>query len=140
MEEVYIQIPRRIYLEMLGEIEDLKEELNKKDALLSGPDSYDKFLIRKNKYINDVAHFATGLIVHKEKLKETKEALNSLKASYNTLSDLYNQKVEETNTLANNVKAVLTTLSSCSNRTNARMRNAKRNLERLYESLLKGAV
>ena len=47
MEEVYIQVPRRIYLEMLGEIEDLKEELEKKDALLSEPDSYDKFLIRR---------------------------------------------------------------------------------------------
>lgn len=39
MEEVYIQVPRRIYLEMLGEIEDLKEELEKKDTLLSEPDS-----------------------------------------------------------------------------------------------------
>lgn len=61
MEEVYIQVPRRIYLEMLGEIEDLKEELEKKDALLSEPDSYDKFLIRKSKYINGLVNYFSWL-------------------------------------------------------------------------------
>lgn len=142
MEEVYIQIPRRIYLEMLGEIEDLKEELEKKDALLSEPDSYDKFLIRKNKYVNDVVHLTMGYVVNKEKLKRTKEALDALKVSYNTLSDLYNQKVEETNTLANNVKEVLKTLCVCINSTSptGRMRQAQSSLARLYNSLRKGAV
>lgn len=62
MEEVYIQVPRRIYLEMLGEIEDLKGELEKKDTLLSEPDSYDKFLIRKSKYINGLVNYSVGYI------------------------------------------------------------------------------
>lgn len=73
MEEVYIQVPRRIYLEMLGEIEDLKEELEKKDALLS--DSYDKFLIRKSKYINGLVNYSVGYINNRQKLKATKETL-----------------------------------------------------------------
>lgn len=140
MEEVYIQIPRRIYLEMLGEIEDLKEELEKKDALLSEPDSYDKFLIRKNKYIAGLVNYSVGYTHNKQKLKETKEALEDLKVSYNTLNDLYNQKVEETNTLANNVEEVLKTLRTCSNRTTSRMRQAQNSLARLYESLRKSAV
>jgi hypothetical protein len=141
MEEVYIQIPRRIYLEMLGEIEDLKEELEKKDALLSEPDSYDKFLIRKSKYISEVTHFTMNYIVNKEKLKETKESLNTLKVSYNTLNDLYSQKVEEMNTLANNVKEVLRSLSACINSTSPtnRMRKAQGSLAKLYNSLLKSA-
>lgn len=100
MEEVYIQVPRRIYLEMLGEIEDLKEELEKKDALLSEPDSYDKFLIRKSKYINGLVNYSVGYINNRQKLKAT---LDALKVSYDTLNDLYNQKVEEMNTLASNV-------------------------------------
>lgn len=137
MEEVYIQIPRRIYLEMLGEIEDLKEELEKKDALLSEPDSYDKFLIRKSKYISDVTHFTMDYIVN----KETKESLNTLKVSYNTLNDLYSQKVEEMNTLASNVKEVLRSLSACINSTSPtnRMRKAQGSLAKLYNSLLKSA-
>lgn len=106
MEEVYIQVPRRIYLEMLGEIEDLKEELEKKDALLSEPDSYDKFLIRKSKYINGLVNYSVGYINNQQKLKATKETLDALKVSYDTLNDLYNQKVEEMNTLASNVKEV----------------------------------
>lgn len=64
MEEVYIQVPRRIYLEMLGEIE---EELEKKDTLLSGPDSYDKFLIRKGKYINGLVNYSVGYINNRQK-------------------------------------------------------------------------
>lgn len=92
MEEVYIQVPRRIYLEMLGEIEDLKEELEKKDALLSEPDSYDKFLIRKSKYINGLVNYSVGYINNR-------------------------QKVEEMNTLASNVKEVMRSLSACINRT-----------------------
>lgn len=100
MEEVYIQVPRRIYLEMLGEIEDLK------DALLSEPDSYDKFLIRKSKYINGLVNYSVGYINNQQKLKATKETLDALKVSYDTLNDLYNQKVEEMNTLASNVKEV----------------------------------
>lgn len=103
MEEVYIQVPRRIYLEMLGEIEDLKEELEKKDTLLSEPDSYDKFLIRKSKYINGLVNYSVGYINNQQKLKAT---LDALKVSYDTLNDLYNQKVEEMNTLASNVKEV----------------------------------
>lgn len=71
MEEVYIQVPRRIYLEMLGE--DLKEELEKKDALLSEPDSYDKFLIRKSKYINGLVNYSVGYINNQQKLKATLE-------------------------------------------------------------------
>lgn len=65
-----IQVPRRIYLEMLG---DLKEELEKKDALLSEPDSYDKFLIRKSKYINGLVNYSVGYINNQQKLKETLE-------------------------------------------------------------------
>lgn len=98
MEEVYIQVPRRIYLEMLG---DLKEELEKKDALLSEPDSYDKFLIRKSKYINGLVNYSVGYINNRQK-----QLKRPLKVSYDTLNDLYNQKVEEMNTLASNVKEV----------------------------------
>ena len=142
MEEVYIQIPRRIYLEMLGEIEDLKEELEKKDALLSEPDSYDKFLIRKNKYIAGLINYSVGYTHNKQKLKETKEALEDLKVSYNTLNDLYNQKVEEMNTLANNVREVMRTLCACINKTSptGRMKQAQSSLARLYNSLRKSAV
>lgn len=106
MEEVYIQVPRRIYLEMLG---DLKEELEKKDTLLSEPDSYDKFLIRKSKYINGLVNYSVGYINNQQKLKAT---LDALKVSYDTLNDLYNQKVEEMNTLASNVKEVMRSLVS----------------------------
>lgn len=141
MEEVYIQVPRRIYLEMLGEIEDLKEELEKKDTLLSEPDSYDKFLIRKSKYINGLVNYSVGYTNNQQKLKETKEALDALKVSYNTLNDLYNQKVEEMNTLASNVKEVMRSLSACINRTSPtnRMKQAQSSLAKLYNSLLKGA-
>lgn len=142
MEEVYIQVPRRIYLEMLGEIEDLKEELEKKDALLSEPDSYDKFLIRKNKYIAGLINYSVGYTNNKQKLKETKEALDDLKVSYNTLNDLYNQKVEEMNTLANNVKEVMKTLQARINKTSpiGRMKQAQSSLARLYNLLHKSAV
>ena len=135
MEEVYIQVPRRIYLEMLG---DLKEELEKKDALLSEPDSYDKFLIRKSKYINGLVTYSVGYINNQQKLKAT---LDALKVSYDTLNDLYNQKVEEMNTLASNVKEVMRSLSTCINRTSPtnRMKQAQSSLAKLYNSLLKGA-
>lgn len=135
MEEVYIQVPRRIYLEMLG---DLKEELEKKDTLLSEPDSYDKFLIRKSKYINGLVNYSVGYINNQQKLKAT---LDALKVSYDTLNDLYNQKVEEMNTLANNVKEVMRSLSACINRTSPtnRMKQAQSSLAKLYNSLLKGA-
>lgn len=138
MEEVYIQVPRRIYLEMLGEIEDLKEELEKKDTLLSEPDSYDKFLIRKSKYINGLVNYSVGYINNQQKLKAT---LDALKVSYDTLNDLYNQKVEEMNTLASNVKEVMRSLSTCINRTSPtnRMKQAQSSLAKLYNSLLKGA-
>lgn len=136
MEEVYIQVPRRIYLEMLGEIEDLKEELEKKDTLLSEPDSYDKFLIRKSKYINGLVNYSVGYINNQQKLKAT---LDALKVSYDTLNDLYNQKVEEMNTLASNVKEVMRSLSTCINRTTNRMKQAQSSLAKLYNSLLKGA-
>lgn len=138
MEEVYIQVPRRIYLEMLGEIEDLKEELEKKDTLLSEPDSYDKFLIRKSKYINGLVNYSVGYINNQQKLKAT---LDALKVSYDTLNDLYNQKVEEMNTLASNVKEVMRSLSACINRTSPtnRMKQAQSSLAKLYNSLLKGA-
>lgn len=138
MEEVYIQVPRRIYLEMLGEIEDLKEELEKKDTLLSEPDSYDKFLIRKSKYINGLVNYSVGYINNRQKLKAT---LDALKVSYDTLNDLYNQKVEEMNTLASNVKEVMRSLSACINRTSPtnRMKQAQSSLAKLYNSLLKGA-
>lgn len=134
MEEVYIQVPRRIYLEMLGEIEDLKEELEKKDALLSEPDSYDKFLIRKSKYINGLVNYSVGYINNRQKLKATKETLDALRVSYDTLNDLYNQKVEEMNTLASNVKEVMRSLSPTN-----RMKQAQSSLAKLYNSLLKGA-
>lgn len=139
MEEVYIQVPRRIYLEMLGEIEDLKEELEKKDTLLSEPDSYDKFLIRKSKYINGLVNYSVGN--NQQKLKATKETLDALKVSYDALNDLYNQKVEEMNTLASNVKEVMRSLSTCINRTSPtnRMKQAQSSLAKLYNSLLKGA-
>lgn len=138
MEEVYIQVPRRIYLEMLGEIEDLKGELEKKDTLLSEPDSYDKFLIRKSKYINGLVNYSVGYINNQQKLKAT---LDALKVSYDTLNDLYNQKVEEMNTLASNVKEVMRSLSTCINRTGPtnRMKQAQSSLAKLYNSLLKGA-
>lgn len=141
MEEVYIEIPRRIYLEMLGEIEDLKEELEKKNALLSEPDSYDKFLIRKNKYIDSLINYSVGYINNQLKLKESREALDTLKASYNTLSDLYNQKVEETSTLANNVKEVMRTLCAHINNTSptGRMKQAQSSLAKLYNSLTHSA-
>lgn len=133
---MYIQVPRRIYLEMLGE--DLKEELEKKDALLSEPDSYDKFLIRKSKYINGLVNYSVGYINNRQKLKAT---LDALKVSYDTLNDLYNQKVEEMNTLASNVKEVMRSLSACINRTSPtnRMKQAQSSLAKLYNSLLKGA-
>ena len=136
MEEVYIQVPRRIYLEMLGEIEDLKEELEKKDALLSEPDSYDKFLIRKSKYINGLVNYSVGYINNRQKRLK-----RPLKVSYDTLNDLYNQKVEEMNTLASNVKEVMRSLSACINRTSPtnRMKQAQSSLAKLYNSLLKGA-
>ena len=89
---------------MLGEIEDLKEELE--NALLSEPDSYDKFLIRKSKYINGLVNYSVGYINNQQKLKATKDTLDAFKVSYDTLKHLYNQKVEEMNTLANNVKEV----------------------------------
>lgn len=135
MEEVYIQVPRRIYLEMLG---DLKEELEKKDALLSEPDSYDKFLIRKSKYINGLVNYSVGYTNNRQKLKAT---LDALRVSYDTLNDLYNQKVEEMNTLASNVKEVMRSLSACINRTSPtnRMKQAQSSLAKLYNSLLKGA-
>lgn len=121
---------------MLGE--DLKEELEKKDALLSEPDSYDKFLIRKSKYINGLVNYSVGYINNRQKLKET---LDALKVSYDTLNDLYNQKVEEMNTLASNVKEVMRSLSACINRTSPtnRMKQAQSSLAKLYNSLLKGA-
>lgn len=142
MEEVYIQVPRRIYLEMLGEIEDLKEALEEKDALLREPDSYDKFLIRKKEYINALIDYSVGYTSNQQKLKKTKEALDVLKVSYNTLNDLYSQKVEEMNTLANNVKEVMATLCACINKTNptSHMKKAQGRLAKLYDSLHKGAV
>lgn len=126
MEEVYIQVPRRIYLEMLGELE-------KKDVLLSEPDSYDKFLIRKSKYINGLVNYSVGYINNRQKLKAT---LDALRVSYDTLNDLYNQKVEEMNTLASNVKEVMRSLSACINRTSPtnRMKQAQSSLAKLYNS------
>ena len=87
-------------------LERLKGGVREKDALLSEPDSYDKFLIRKSKYINGLVNYSVGYINNQQKLKATKETLDALKVSYDTLNDLYNQKVEEMNTLASNVKEV----------------------------------